>query len=190
MDPKPPKQACDESWLTLNSPLLTLHPTPCALSPQGPCYPVLLPTVNNYQSCTYFGTVSNTSEAAFTKLAQEKLGADYSSSWPEDYPLSSVVGTLSSTVSDFLSAPLAIMERYVDDFAQGWAVCLVMGFFIPVALSFMWLFILRYFTGIFAYLIVLAVNVGAILCTIFLYMKARVMPKPQNLTFYSSLPKP
>eukprot|EP00740_Mantoniella_antarctica_P000711 CAMPEP_0181393730 /NCGR_PEP_ID=MMETSP1106-20121128/27352_1 /TAXON_ID=81844 /ORGANISM="Mantoniella antarctica, Strain SL-175" /LENGTH=752 /DNA_ID=CAMNT_0023515083 /DNA_START=27 /DNA_END=2285 /DNA_ORIENTATION=- len=146
-----------------------------SLQYKGPCYPVLLPTVNNYQSCTYFGTVSNTSEAAFTKLAQEKLGADAASSRPESYPLSSVVGTLSSTVSDFLSAPLAIMERYVDDFAQGWAVCLVMGFFIPVALSFMWLFILRYFTGIFAYLIVLAVNVGAILCTIFLYMKAGII---------------
>ena len=52
-------------------------------------------------------------------------------------------------------------ERYIDDFAQGWAVCLVMGFVAPLLLSFMWLGILRYFTGIFAYFIVLIGGGGA-----------------------------
>lgn len=134
---------------------------------KGPCYPVLLPTVNNYQSCTYYGNVSSTSEAEFQSLA---LAAGVS--MPESYALSSIVTTLSSTVSDFLSAPVQIMERYIDDFSQGWAVCLVMGFVAPVILSFLWLGILRYFTGIFAYFIILVVNLAAIACTLFLYLKA------------------
>jgi len=151
---------------------VTLQKT--SLQWKGPCYPVLLPTVNNYQSCQYYGQVHVESETAFANEAKAKLGSS-SYNAPESYPLSTVVATLSSTISDSLSAPVAVMQRYIDDFAQGWAVCLVMGFVAPVLLSFVWLAVLRYFTGVFAYMIVFMVNLGAIMCTVYLYMKAGII---------------
>ena len=54
-------------------------------------------------------------------------------------------------------------------------VLLVMGFIAPVVLSFVWMGVLRYFTGMFAYLIIFMVNAMAMLCTLYLYMKAGVI---------------
>ena len=149
-----------------------------SLNNKGPCYPVLLPTVNNYESCTYFG---NSSTTATTALAAEQVSNGCTSSTC-DYELLAVgpmVATLSSTVSDFLSTPMATFERYIDDFAQAWVVLLVMGFIAPVVLSFVWMGVLRYFTGLFAYLIIFMVNAMAILCTLYLYMKAGVIGQDQ-----------
>ena len=50
-----------------------------------------------------------------------------------------------------------------------------MGFLAPVLLSFVWMGVLRYFTGVFAYLIILMTNVGAIGVTLYLYVKAGVI---------------
>ena len=139
-----------------------------SLQYKGPCYPVLLPTTNNYQTCTYYGDVSTTAQSA---LASNAGFSDPDST----IDLGAVVGTLSSGVSDELASPLAVVERYISDFSQGWVVCLVMGFIAPVLLSFIWLGVLRYFAGIFAYLVIFAVNLGAVLTTVFLYMKAGVI---------------
>ena len=40
--------------------------------------------------------------------------------------------------------------------------------------------ILRYFTGIFAWLIVIVVNLAAIACTLFLYVKAGVIGRARE----------
>ena len=89
-----------------------------------------------------------------------------------------MVATLSSTVGDFLSTPMATFERYADDTA-GVGGPLVMGFIAPVVLSFVWMGVLRYFTGLFAYLIIFMVDAMAIVCTLYLYMKADVIGSDQ-----------
>ena len=149
-----------------------------SLNNKGPCYPVLLPTVNNYESCTFYG---NSSATAVTALGVEHVNNGCTASTC-DYELLAVgpmVATLSSTVSDFLSTPMATFERYIDDFSQAWVVLLVMGFIAPVVLSFVWMGVLRYFTGLFAYLIIFMVNAMAIVCTLYLYMKAGVIGSDQ-----------
>ena len=143
-----------------------------SLQYKGPCYPVLLPTTNNYQTCTYYGDVSTTAQSA---LASNAGFSDPDST----IDLGAVVGTLSSGVSDELASPLAVVERYIDDFSQAWVVLLVMGFIAPVVLSFVWMGVLRYFTGLFAYLIIFMVNAMAIVCTLYLYMKAGVIGSDQ-----------
>ena len=42
-----------------------------SLNNKGPCYPVLLPTVNNYESCTYYGNSSATAVTALGCGARE-----------------------------------------------------------------------------------------------------------------------
>ena len=141
-----------------------------SLAYKGPCYPVLIATVNNYQTCSYLGEVD-----ADANTALQTEAASQGVTHAEAYVLGDVVDALSQGVSDQLSAPVAIMERYIDDFSQGWVVLLVMGFIAPVLLSFVWLGVLRYLTGIFAYLIILGVNFGCIMTTLWLYMKAGVI---------------
>ena len=145
-----------------------------SLNNKGPCYPVLLPTVNAYESCTYYGNASATAVAALTAEIAAKGEGD-----AELLAVGPMVAVLSATVSDYLSTPMATFERYVDDFSQAWVVLLVMGFIAPVVLSFVWMGVLRYFTGMFAYLIIFMVNAMAMLCTLYLYMKAGVIGSDQ-----------
>jgi choline transporter-like protein 2/4/5 len=133
---------------------------------KGPCYPVLLHTVNTYETCTFYGTQD-------TK-AYNYLTNSVTLSQPE-HNLTTFVPALSTFVADQIAGPSAIMARYIDDFAQAWVVCLVMGFIAPFLLSFVWMGVLRYFTGLFAYLIILMTNVGAIGITLYLYMKAGII---------------
>ena len=146
-----------------------------SLNNKGPCYPVLLPTVNAYESCTYYGNASATAVAALTtEMANNDNEGDV-----QLLAVGPMVAVLSATVSDYLSTPMATFERYVDDFSQAWVVLLVMGFIAPVVLSFVWMGVLRYFTGMFAYLIIFMVNAMAMLCTLYLYMKAGVIGSDQ-----------
>ena len=150
-----------------------------SLNNKGPCYPVLLPTVNAYESCTYYGNASATAVTALKAEMTDKGSGGNLEGDAELLAVGPMVAVLSATVSDYLSTPMATFERYVDDFSQAWVVLLVMGFIAPVVLSFVWMGVLRYFTGMFAYLIIFMVNAMAMLCTLYLYMKAGVIGSDQ-----------
>ena len=138
-----------------------------SLNNKGPCYPVLLHTVNNYETCTIYGEQDEDARAKlYLLLGENNINPT------DEHNLSTIVEELSAFISKNIAGPNAVMMRYIDDFSQGWMVCLVMGFLAPVFLSFMWMGVLRYFTGIFAYLIIFMTNVGAIGVTLYLYMKA------------------
>lgn len=141
-----------------------------SMNNKGPCYPVLLHTVNNYETCTFYGEQDSDAQDALNTLLLTNLITP-----TLEHNLGTIVVALSTFVADQIAGPAAIMSRYIDDFSQGWAVCLVMGFIAPVLLSFVWMGVLRYFTGLFAYLIILMTNVGAIGVTLYLYMKAGVI---------------
>ena len=57
----------------------------------------------------------------------------------EDAVLTGIGAALSKTVSDLLSDPNSIMERYMGDLEQGWVVLLVCGCVVPILLSFFWM---------------------------------------------------
>jgi choline transporter-like protein 2/4/5 len=137
---------------------------------KGPCYPVLLPTTESYGTCSYYAKQTSGAKTAFASLLSTN-----SQSTPESYDLDDKVTALSDAVAEMLSTPASVMERYIEDFAKAWVVCLVCGFFAPVVLSFVWLGIMRYLAGFFAYFVIAFVNIFAILCTLWLYMKAGVI---------------
>ena len=139
----------------------------------GPCYPVLLHTVNTYETCTFYGEQDSDAQSELRTLVLANVANGVVPTL--EHNLGNIVGALSSFVSDQIAGPAAVMQRYIDDFSQGWVVCLVMGFLAPVLLSFVWMGVLRYFTGVFAYLIIIMTNVGAIGVTLYLYIKAGVI---------------
>ncbi len=137
---------------------------------KGPCYPVLLHTVNTYETCTFYGEQDDNAQVKLnTVLANAGIVPGL------EHNLANIISALSTFVSEQIAGPAAIMSRYIDDFSQAWVVCLVMGFIAPFVLSFVWMGVLRYFTGLFAYLIIIMTNVGAIGVTLYLYMKAGVI---------------
>ena len=126
--------------------------------------------MNTYETCTFYGdqdTAAQTELKTILEAASIVPGLEHN--------LGTAVSALSTFVADQIAGPSAIMARYIDDFAQAWVVCLVMGFIAPFLLSFVWMGVLRYFTGLFAYLIILMTNVGAIGITLYLYMKAGII---------------
>jgi choline transporter-like protein 2/4/5 len=139
----------------------------------GPCYPVLLHTVNTYETCTFFGEQDSDAQDELQSLVVANVANGVVPAI--EHNLADIVEALSAFVSDQIAGPAAVMQRYIDDFSQGWVVCLVMGFLAPVLLSFVWMGVLRYFTGVFAYLIIIMTNVGAIGVTLYLYIKAGVI---------------
>ena len=84
-----------------------------------------------------------------------------------------------------LSGPLASIERYIDDFTTGWKVVLVAGGVCPIVLSILFLFFLRYFTGLFAYTVLFSVNALAVALTIYLFLKAGVIGSDEITAYVS-----
>lgn len=151
-----------------------------SLAMKGPCYPVVIPTINTFHTCTYYG------ESAANALT-------WLNTSPRSFPISSatgideIVANLSKEVDDMLTGPLDTLERYIDDFTTGWKVVLVAGAVCPIVLSIAYLFFLRYFTKVFAYTILFLVNALAIVLTIYLFLKAGVIGSDQITAYLSEV---
>ena len=157
---------------------------------KGPCYPVLVNTVNTFYTCQFFGsgddhalTELRSGSYAFTTNDTPTAG-----SWPVALTsMNTAVQTLSDQVEKLLSGPLATIERYVDDFTTGWKVLVVAGAVCPIVLSVLFLFFIRYFTGIFAYTIIVCVNVLSIVLTIYLFLKAGLIGSDEVNAYVSKV---
>jgi choline transporter-like protein 2/4/5 len=152
-----------------------------SLSWKGPCYPVLFETVNTFDTCQYYGEGDNNT---YTYLTSQSSYNDIFSGTT----LAASVSSISSAVEGLLggNSPLVQIERYIDDFITGWKVLVLAGVVTPIILSIVYLFILRYFTGVFAYLILFTVNALAIVVTIFLFLKAGIIGSDAISAFTSS----
>ena len=134
---------------------------------KGPCYPVVFETISTFNTCQYFGTGA---DQAWIYFKGGGGGLDvFGGAALED-----VAPKISSAVEGLLGgdSPLTQVERYIDDFQTGWKVLVLAGVVAPVVLSVLYLLVLRYFTGAFAYMILLTVNVLSIVVTIYFALKA------------------
>jgi len=128
---------------------------------EGPCYPVLLPSVAEYWSCQYFGALANVS-SEWSKESDTELKDDSD-------------GGISKAINNLLTQPMAIINRYIADLGNAWLVLLVCGLALSFVASFVWLVLMRYFSGIMAWFTVLIVNVFAWAVLLFSYMKAGII---------------
>jgi len=149
-----------------------------SLAMKGPCYPVLFDTVNTFFTCQYFGDGDQN--------AQNVLAADggYANAFGTN-ALNTFTKNIGNQVEEALSGPLATVERYIDDFTTGWKVVVVAGGVCPIVLSILFLFFLRYFTGLFAYTVLFSVNALAIVFTIYLFLKAGVIGSDEITAYVS-----
>ena len=149
-----------------------------SLAMKGPCYPVLFDTVNTFFTCQYFGDGDQN--------AQNVLAADggYANAFGTN-ALDTFTKNIGNQVEEALSGPLATVERYIDDFPTGWKVVVVAGGVCPIVLSILFLFFLRYFTGLFAYTVLFSVNALAIVFTIYLFLKAGVIGSDEITAYVS-----
>ena len=149
-----------------------------SLAMKGPCYPVLFDTVNTFFTCQYFGDGDQN--------AQNVLAADgsYANAFGAN-ALDTFTKNIGNQVEEALSGPLATVERYIDDFTTGWKVVVVAGGVCPIVLSILFLFFLRYFTGLFAYTVLFSVNALAVVFTIYLFLKAGVIGSDEITAYVS-----
>jgi choline transporter-like protein 2/4/5 len=125
----------------------------------GPCYPVLLNSSSAYWSCQYFGALMDLTNV--TGDAPNTTGVD--SNFVE------------GALNDYLGEPVEVMQRYIADLELGWPVVVVGGLVVPVILSFVWLFLMRYMAAFFAYLVLILLNLTCIAVTIMTAVKAGVI---------------
>ncbi|CAL6426676.1 unnamed protein product [Bathycoccus prasinos] len=141
-----------------------------SLQLKGPCYPVLIPSVNTYFSCNYYGNFSQSSFDAFTALSVSgATGTNFltDSTYSSFASLDGLVESINSQVTDYIAGPMERFQRYIDDFIVAKNV-LGMAAGACLVLSLAWLVILRYFTSLFCWGTVIVVNLGSIAVTCYL----------------------
>ena len=90
-----------------------------SLQLKGPCYPVLIPSVNTYFSCNYYGNFSQSSFDALKGFdGFEYLRTDFltDSTYSSFSSLDGLVETINSEVTDYIAGPMERFQRYIDDF--------------------------------------------------------------------------
>ncbi|KAK3235506.1 hypothetical protein CYMTET_54296, partial [Cymbomonas tetramitiformis] len=132
-----------------------------SLNFNGSCWPVTLESTSQYWSCQYTGEYDNTTKDAWNELGGKSYGET-----------SEVADKIEQMISDYLSEPAKVFERYISDLAKAWPVILVCGCVVSFFLSFLWLVLIRYFVACITWVSILLVNLLAIALTIFTYVKA------------------
>ncbi|XP_057465301.1 LOW QUALITY PROTEIN: choline transporter protein 1-like [Actinidia eriantha] len=128
-----------------------------SLQLQGPCYPVIFPSVNVYWSCQFIAHASNVS----LRLWQQMGGV----SVVEDI-------LIDKSIHKSINSRSAVLKRYVADVGKSWFVLIVCGGILPLFLSVMWLLMIRHFVSGMPWITVILFNVLIISFTMFYYLKA------------------
>ncbi|PSR95683.1 Choline transporter-like protein [Actinidia chinensis var. chinensis] len=128
-----------------------------SLQLQGPCYPVIFPSVNVYWSCQFIARASNVS----LRLWQQMGGV----SVVEDI-------LIDKSIHKSINSRSAVLKRYVADVGKSWFVLIVCGGILPLFLSVIWLLMIRHFVSGMPWITVILFNVLIISFTMFYYLKA------------------
>jgi len=143
--------------------LLTPEQQADSLKLKGPCYPLLVDTVNTYGVCQITAKVDHQSEAY-----KEWIGMG----GREVVPQGSSVEAVAEEIADNLDTPAKIFMRYVNDVQKSWYLVMLCGLVLPMLLSAVWMVMLRYLAGVVVWVSVVVVNLALIALTIILWMKA------------------
>ncbi|KAJ4773718.1 Choline transporter-like protein 2 [Rhynchospora pubera] len=128
-----------------------------SLQLQGPCYPVIFPSVNVFWSCQYIARASNSSMKHWQQMGGVAIDENM---------------LIDKTIHKAINSRSAVLKRYVADIGKSWPVLIVCGWILPLFLSVMWLLMIRYFVAGMTWITVILFNALIISVTMFYYIKA------------------
>ncbi|XP_050368467.1 choline transporter protein 1 [Argentina anserina] len=128
-----------------------------SLQLQGPCYPVIFPSVNVYWTCQFIARPSNSSLKHWQQMGGVNINEDI---------------VIDKSIHKSINSRSAVLKRYMADIGKSWPVLLVCGGILPLALSVIWLLLIRYFVAAMPWITVVLFNILIISVTMFYYLKA------------------
>ncbi|CAL9124995.1 choline transporter protein 1-like isoform X1 [Musa acuminata AAA Group] len=128
-----------------------------SLQLQGPCYPVIFPSVNVYWSCQFIARASNVSLKHWQQMGGVNIDENI---------------IIDKTIHRAINSPSPVLKRYVADIGKAWPVLIVCGGILPVFLSVIWLLMIRHFVAGMTWITVILFNALVISVTMFYYTKA------------------
>ncbi|KAK6157405.1 hypothetical protein DH2020_011653 [Rehmannia glutinosa] len=128
-----------------------------SLQLNGPCYPVIFPSVNVYWTCQFIARASNVSLTHWEQMGGVKVIEDIA---------------IDKAIHKSINSRSSVLKRYVADVGKSWPVLLVCGGFLPLFLSIIWLLMIRHFVAGMPWITVIVFNVLMVSVTMFYYLKA------------------
>ncbi|KAI9086032.1 hypothetical protein K1719_032109 [Acacia pycnantha] len=128
-----------------------------SLQLQGPCYPVIFPSVNVYWSCQLIARASNVSLKHWQQMGGVNINEDI---------------VIDKSVHKSINSHSAVLKRYMADIGKSWPVLIVCGGILPLFLSVIWLLMIRHFVVAMPWITVVLFNILIISVTMFYYLKA------------------
>ncbi|KAK7257221.1 hypothetical protein RIF29_31029 [Crotalaria pallida] len=128
-----------------------------SLQLQGPCYPVIFPSVNVYWSCQFIARASNTSLKHWQQMGGVNINEDI---------------VIDKSIHKSINSRSAVIKRYMADIGKAWPVLIVCGGILPLFLSVIWLVMIRHFVAAMPWITVVLFNVLIVSVTMFNYLKA------------------
>ncbi|XP_031115625.1 choline transporter protein 1-like [Ipomoea triloba] len=128
-----------------------------SLQLQGPCYPVIFPSVNVYWSCQFIARASNVSLRHWKEMGGIEIFEDI---------------IIDKAIHRSINSRSSVFKRYVADVGKSWPVLIVCGGILPVFLSVIWLLLVRHFVAAMPWITVVLFNIVIISVTMFYYLKA------------------
>ncbi|XP_027356150.1 choline transporter protein 1-like [Abrus precatorius] len=149
-----------KDWVNVNYDyfeFLTPEMRNSSLQLQGPCYPVIFPSVNVYWSCQFIARASNTSLKHWQQMGGVNINEDI---------------VIDKSIHKSINSRSAVLKRYMADIGKAWPVLIVCGGILPLFLSVIWLMMIRHFVAAMPWITVVLFNVLIISVTMFYYIKA------------------
>ncbi|KAL7593260.1 hypothetical protein Lser_V15G35205 [Lactuca serriola] len=149
-----------DDWIDMNYDYfadLTPELRNTSLQLQGPCYPVIFPSVNVYWSCQFIDRPSNVSLTNWKRMNGVTINDDM---------------IIDKSIHNSINARSSVLKRYVADVGKSWPVLIVCGGLLPLFLSLLWLLMIRHFVTGMPWVTIFLFNGLIISVTMFYYMKA------------------
>ncbi|KAH1221665.1 Choline transporter protein 1 [Glycine max] len=114
-----------------------------SLQLQGPCYPVIFPSVNVYWSCQFIARASNTSLKHWQQMGGVNINEDI---------------VIDKSIHKSINSRSSVLKRYMADIGKAWPVLIVCGGILPLFLSVIWLMMIRHFVAAMPWITVVLFN--------------------------------
>ncbi|XP_068646327.1 choline transporter protein 1-like isoform X2 [Aristolochia californica] len=150
----------DDDWIERNYDyyeFLTPEMRNSSLQLQGPCYPVIFPSVNVYWSCQFIARASNVSLRHWQQMGGVNINEDL---------------VIDKIIHRAINSRSAVVKRYMADIGKSWPVLIVCGGIVPLFLSVIWLLMIRHFVAGMTWITVILFNALIVSVTMFFYSKA------------------
>ncbi|XP_019443957.1 PREDICTED: choline transporter-like protein 2 [Lupinus angustifolius] len=123
---------------------------------QGPCYPVIFPSVNVYWSCQLIARASNVSLKHWQQMGGVSINENI---------------VIDKSIHKYINSRSAVLKRYMADIGKAWPVLIVCGGILPLFLSVIWLLMIRHFVSAMPWITVVLFNILIVSVTMFCYLK-------------------